>query len=402
MKNINDNDLNLMLDLADSMQPNLPGINCKGIAREFYQDEKGATSLMKYLMDLKSNPDFTRCDAHVDLSEKQIAEYDLRRGLKNLIEKKYEGLEFEVSQDVQRKVHRELPGTLTIPTNILDKKNRAQQNAGVALTGGNAVVQQYIPQSYNEFLINNLASTRAGAVLLSGVSGRIPMLKEVDEYNFSWYGESDTFNSSGVTWLREDIDPKIGGSLTSISRLLLLQSKDIFTQIIMRKLFTAVKKGIDFAYFYGDGDKQPLGLKNISGTHGIAGANYDRTKALTQRKAINTANADLGKSPSFVVSPSTLTTLLERPIIAGSDKFLVSNDQLVERQILDSNQITDGDLFYGAYSTSYVLEWGMLEVRFNPFKQAAWEENAVLLAVNTLVNFYFGYPEAFSIAEGVN
>ena len=52
MKNINDNDLNLMLDLADSMQPNLPGINCKGIAREFYQDEKGATSLMKYLMDL--------------------------------------------------------------------------------------------------------------------------------------------------------------------------------------------------------------------------------------------------------------------------------------------------------------------------------------------------------------
>lgn len=404
--------------IASDFKDTFRNLNVEKIKKEFIQDDtKKPMDLYRYLSEQRANPEMVGKPAgNEDLTDREVESYDLANAVLKIAEGKRSslGIEGELHKSLIDKLRLDVSGenALVIPTNVFNAKlrkervqvlkDRAEFNATTGSAGGDTVPEQWIPGSFIEYLSKRSAFIDAGITFYPNMSGKVPFIRELNEMTWAWVAESGAPASSGVAYLREEVDAKEGGARTSLSRRILMQSKYVSEAYAQRKLFGAAVLGIDRAIGYGLGTgNEPLGIKNVTDVNGFDGANFTRTKAIAMKKAINALNAEVGEF-SFLANSNVIGDLQVIDTTDGYGKWLCDdNNMMLAKKVKESNQIDNGDLFYAAWRTVYLLEYGYLVLYVNPYG-TNWASGDIELAVRAAVNTYVEYPQAISIAEGVS
>jgi hypothetical protein len=349
-------------------------------------------------------------EAHIDMEKKEFESYSIAKvyeaiGSKNL---KNLGVEFKAHQEIVKRLGFDPgPDHILVPTNVLSRAlpklndGKRAQVVGTPGLGGYTVMEEVAGNTLIEYLHNTSAFLQAGVTMLSGLTGEVPFIREVDEHTFTWTPENTAPTASDVTFTKESYLPKLGGARTQISRQLLLQSDFVGEAYARRKLMGAIRRALDLAIPNGTGiNNQPTGFKTISGTHSFLGANFNRAKAIDMRSAIKADNAEFG-TIGFIANSVTVGDLQKSPIAANYPAFLCDDNlKMVARSVSESNQITLGDLYYLVFSTINVLEWGYLDISANPYGDM-WASGGLDIRALVAMNLHFEYPQSIAIATGV-
>ncbi|RJP64389.1 MAG: phage major capsid protein [Ignavibacteriales bacterium] len=392
--------------MAKDLQRNVQHLNLDEKADEFVQQGKTELEFYNFCREEMKKPEATRTpEAHLDLSENDKKRYSLSRAVLGAIDGKLDGIELEVSTTLKRAVNHTGKGIL-IPTNLLGNKRertqRTYQNVTTPASGGYTVNEVATSKSFVEFLQATSAFLNGGVTFMPGMSGDVPFIRELNELGYYWVAESGHPTGGGIMYSRTNATPKFIGAKTSISRAMLLQSEYVNEPYLNRKLYGAIKRGIDRAIGYGTGaDNQPTGIKNVTGVHASDGAGFNRSKAIAIKKEILADNAEIG-AVSWIANPVTAGVLQDKPIALNYPAFLLNDDNvMLARKLFESNQIDEGDLFYGVMSAIYLLEWGYIDLSSNPYG-TGWDAGDVELRALHAADIYLEYPQSLSVAEGVN
>lgn len=398
--------------MAIDQQKNVPHIKLIEKGEEYIATGKSEKEFYQFLSTEMKNPEAVRTpDTYVDFEKKELESYSFAKVLDAVGKKDFSklGIELKASQEIAKRLSKDSePGHLFIPLNAFGRNlgglQKRVQVVGTPSLGGATVPEENVGPTFIEYLHNTSAFIGAGVTVLDGLSSDVPFYRETSEHSFTWNTETTGPDASDVTFTSETYGPKHGGVRTKISRQMLLQSPYVGEAYARRKIVGAAQRGIDRGFAYGTGlGNEPTGFMNISGTNQpVLGASFDRAKAIDVITSIRADNAELG-SFNFITNPITKGNLQKVPVSGAFPMGFLCDDngKMVSKMVNESNQIDLGDLFYSAWSLSYLLMWGYMDVSANPFGDM-WPSGGLDIRALLAVNYFFEYPQSIAIVEGVN
>lgn len=236
-------------------------------------------------------------------------------------------------------------------------------------TGTNPNVQNvdHLAGRFIDNLRNMSSILRAGVTVLPGLSGNIEIPGGDTNSALGWLGaEGDDAPETTPTFRKIMMDIKDAAAHTKLTRRMLMQSTIAIEAYVRNQLLVAMALGIDLAGLQGSGASGvPLGLKNTTGIGSItfAGANPTRGEIIDMRTEVATNNALMGNL-NYMSNSGMVGHFLKTPVDPGSGRFIMdrAGDGLVGHTHIESNQITDGDLFFGNFSDMLMGMWGGLDL----------------------------------------
>jgi HK97 family phage major capsid protein len=399
-----------IVKIANDLQDNVRNINLTEKAQEYISGGRHYKEFYDYVTTEMKKPEAVRTAAgHIDVSEKEVNSYSLRSAIlamANPSDFAKLGIEREMHNEIAKRTGRDPGAGLIVPTDVFRFKRSntgmRAQTAGSDAGGGFTIFEQPTQQSFVEYLHNKLAFIGAGVTVMDNMVGDFPLVRETTEHSFTFKPERTAPDPSDVVFSKETYGPKLGGALTTLSRQLLLQNVFVGEAWARRKILGATMRGMDLAIPYGAGGDEPIGLKNMTGPHGISGVGFTRDTAIDMIQSIIAVNAELGTF-NFVMNPLTKGTLMKKPISANYPSFLIDDrtNLLVSAPTFQSNQVAEGDVFYGGWSNILMLLWGYILIEANPWG-SGWAAGDILVKSNIAMNVVGEYPQAISISENVN
>lgn len=391
--------------IAEDFRANIPHVNVSEKVQEYIQQNRSFKEFYDYCSAEVRSPEAKRTpEVHPDFTNQQFENYSIARAILGRSDDKFDGIEKEAHDFISKKIGRDVGKGILIPTNVFGRRNKSQrttQNVATPTAGGNTVFETPTELSFIEFLHNNLAFVNMGITVISNFQGDFPLVKEGSEHTFSFKPESTSPDASSVTFTKESYGPKLGGSLTTLSRQILLQSPNISEAWARRKLLGATLRGMDRSIIYTSANG-PTGLKDVSGVGApVLGAGFTYNKAIDVRQSVKALNAELGKM-SFICNPVTCGTLQKIDITNGYGRFLCDeNNKMVGRECKESNQIDEGDLIYGHWPAIMLIEWGYILIEANPWG-SGWAAGDIQVKANVAMNVAVEYPQSFAVVESVS
>jgi HK97 family phage major capsid protein len=401
--------------IRDDFKDKVSGVNIVAEAERFCNEGKSEAEFSHFVITKMSakaaaNPSETV----IDIPESDKKKYNLGKVYRALANKSLEtlGVEREVSVELSKRRTGPDNGGILIPTNMFKTQrrslgkqlqSRAEMSVGSLASGGYTVDEQHIAEiDLIELLRERQMLLALGAQYLPNCVGNIKVKRITDKTQAYWVGEGGTPTASKLQFAKEELKPKIVGARTSNTYLLGQQSSDIDEVMITNDIMLGLMEEINLQSFEGTGTEyKPLGLLNLTGPHGIVGTGFTRSKAIEMMSNIRTAFADIG-SMSWVTNPVVAGVLADRKVDEGSGVFLI-NDQMQMRgkPVFETTQCPDDTLVYGAFSNIYVADWGYINLLANPYGDEFGSGGVEYRALYA-VDFFFRYPQGFSIATGVN
>lgn len=315
----------------------------------------------------------------IGLTEQEVRNYSFFRAVRALHpnasqrDREAAAFEFECSEAAQRQLGRTAQGIL-VPQDVLNSRafnagGAANTPAG-AQTGQNLVATDFRSGSFIEMLRNRTTLMQLGSVM-GGLVGNVDIPKQTGGATAYWLGEGDDATEGSPTIGQLELSPKTVAAFTDITRRLLMQSTPDAEGIVRRDLTNAMAQAIDKAGYYGTGTgNQPRGLKNYTGINAVDFAALQPTYAeLVQMETeISADNADIGQMG--YVGNSRF-----RGAMKTSQKFTGTNGAPVWEagntvngyQSLITNQLVDGDVFFGNFGDLLIGLWGGLDLTVDPY-----------------------------------
>jgi len=369
-------------------------------------------------------------DLKVGMDEKEIRDYSIRKVILyslGVLKDGDVGVELEADKTLRKKLGADMDmdskNSVLIPEEIMNRRRvlnlrklvpneldlltgkRSVRDlvVGTDASGGYTVQDQYIAQSFIDYLVNAMVFKSAGVQVITGLKGDIPMVRELDDFTYYWAAEGSGITQSNITFGEERVVPNKGGALAKYSYEFLNQTSLAVEAYIERRLAGVCGRGFDAAIGYGTGSGQPKGLKNWTGVGATSGAGFNRKKALSMEASIETANAaDLG-TMKWLSKPAVRSELKDIKIDAGSGRFLCNdeNEMIGYDYSNVSNMFTAGDLMFGVWNQILGMYWDMLQIRANEYDDDAFKAGDVLVRALQFVDVFVLNPAAFNIATDV-
>ena len=252
------------------------------------------------------------------------------------------------------------------------------------------------PQLLVELLRNRQALPMLGATMLPGLVGDVAIPRQTGAGVPRWVRKDG--GNVGETELATGqitMEPKTIGAYTDITRLLRLQSRSVAVENLVRSdLMTELALAEDRAVFLGSGSNgEPLGLKNITGVGSVTATN-DPSLAdmIGHRKAVAVDNALMGNL-AYVTESNAYSNMMVKFVDPGSGVTVMDK---LPYPIAESNQIPDGDIFFGNWSEVMVGEWGMLDMLVDPYSRSI--AGALRIVLFHTCDVAVRHPESFSIS----
>ena len=246
---------------------------------------------------------------------------------------------------------------------------RMSQVRAPMTTGGNPNVQDtdHLAGRFIDNLRNMSSVLRAGVTVLPGLSGNIEIPGGDTNSALGWLGaEGDDAPETTPTFRKITMDIKDAAAHTKLTRRMLMQSTIAIEAYVRNQLLVAMALGIDLAGLQGSGASGvPTGLKNTTGIGSVtfAAANPTRGEIIDLRTDVATGNALLGNL-HYISNSAMVGHFLKTPVDPGSGRFLMdkAGDGLVGHSHIESNQVADGDLFFGNFADLLMGMWGGLDL----------------------------------------
>jgi len=340
------------------------------------------------------------------MSQNEIREYSVLRLLRALDpkatakERDAAGFELELSQDVEKRLGTAARGAY-LPVDVLGEwqgkevynEKRAAYMRGErrdlqadTFSGAGAMVGvDFRPNQMIPLLRNAMALTSLGATYLDGLIGDVAIPKQTGAATAGWIGrDGGALSESEQTVDQTTLTPRTLGVYTDYSRQLRLQASVSIENFIRQDLMQVVAIAKDLAAFHGTGSSgQPVGIANVTGigTQSFStAATPTRAEVIGLRSDLATSNA-LNGSLGFATDSTVIGNLLDTAVDAGSGRFLMDDatSNMLGYRVVESNQITAGNLFFGNFADLLVGSWGGMELMVDPYTGATAGTTRILI-----------------------
>lgn len=340
------------------------------------------------------------------------------------------GFERELSEDIARRSGRSTGGVF-VPVGALAPMRR-DLNTLTPGAGGALVATDLLAASFIDVLRPRCRVLQLGATVLSGLVGNVDIPRRAAAGPAQWITEGQSLTPGQGSFDTVQLRPRTVGSLTTISRNLLLQGTPDAEMLVRADMAAQLAIALDQAAIAGTGTGgQPTGLLNTAGTGSVVGGTngaaitFDHLIALAGTVAA--ANAD-GGSMGYLVNPQTITALLKIkattgqylvPVGAaggefggpaaggfapGADRpmfsalgFPVASTSLVPGNLTKGTGTNLSAVLFGNWGDLLIGEWGVLEILPNPYASGAYEAGAVQIRAMQTVDIAVRHPQSFAV-----
>lgn len=308
---------------------------------------------------MKANSD-TVLNPNIVLNEREQKEYSLVRAIRNVIDGKRDGLEFEVSEQIAKTRGVSTQG-FYMPTSL-----RSFAISDTATAGAMTFAQG---GEFIDFLRNRATVVKLGAQAIN-LPGKITLPRATTELSAAqWIAE----DGSGATLTSGSMDqvtfsPKKLATYTAVTREALTVANYDVQSIITNNIYNNFAVAFDRAAIQGTGGTQPLGLLNqtglVSGT--VNGAfTYAAATELWGVMAGNNANTD---SMKLLTTPTIKAGAMSRIRSGSTADFVVGDNGKVGLwDIEHSMNVSSGYVIAGDWNSLVLAEFGAIEVIVDPY-----------------------------------
>lgn len=268
---------------------------------------------------------------------------------------------------------------------------------GYAGTGGNLVPVELLADQFVELLKNRL-SVGKYATVLTGLKGDIAIPTQLTGASAAWGEEDSDAPEQSVTFGQIQLSPKQISSYLPISHKLLMQSSISVDAFVSRTLVDQIALGIDAAILYGDGKgESPTGIANTAGIYKKTLTGTPTFADLVDLESeISALNADVSVMRyAFGARLRGALKTTKKFATSGSDATIWEANDTVNGYAADvSNQIKNGDVFFGAFDQIITAIWGGTEL----IVDREWRNRRTNIAVFNDIDIAVRRPEAFAYA----
>ncbi|MET3134619.1 HK97 family phage major capsid protein/HK97 family phage prohead protease [Oxalobacteraceae bacterium GrIS 1.11] len=369
-----------------------------------------------------------------DMTDKEKNKYSLTRAINAAVNErmgmsdawKTAGFEREVSHDIGKRAGKTTAG-LFMPTNVQFYAGARAADysfgtgAGLSATSGGStlVATNLLAGSFIDLLRNKARVLAMGAQMLSGLVGNVDIPRQKSAGATYWVGEGGTLAQTGGQFDKVSLSPKHIGSLSVITRNMLMQSTPDIEMMVRADMLQTIALGIDAAALYGTGTAfQPLGIANQVGIGSvIGGANggaLSIDNLIDLETSVTSNNADDG-ALAYLTNARAVGALKKLKSTTG--EYLWSNSPLGQRTgtpgeingytVARSNQarsnlskgsgVNLSEIYFGDWSQVLVGEWGVVEVLPNPYAAGIYESGGVELRILQSLDIGVRHAQSFSI-----
>lgn len=331
-------------------------------AESFIREGKTDNEFRTMVMNLMRDPESKRMpETHLDLSDGDKKKYSLLNAIRAAFEPGYEGIEVEASAEISKRLNRAAKG-LFIPFD-LQQGMRRDLKAGTSGAGAEFVGTQLRPDMFIDALYNKMIAIRAGATRLSGLVGNVTMPKLVSGSTGYWVstegagGTESTPVTGNVSLSYKEVSTNV-----DLTRQMLIQGTPDAEAMVRNDLIMAVDLAVDKAVFHGTGaDGQPTGMQYASGVGAVNMADANWNTLLEFESDVDTSNA-LDNTLIKVTTPAIRSALKGRTKVGDYPVFICQDNKINDYPVLTTNQVNAGYMFFAAFNTIVIGDWGVLEI----------------------------------------
>lgn len=382
------------------------------LAASFVKDGKSAgdfqRALLEHVNKRSSRPlSEQTADANIGLTDKEASQFSFMRAitaLSNPQDRRAQedaAFEFEASHAAAARAGKQSQGIL-IPADVLSRKfNTSKTGTAAGDTGGFSIATDLQSQSFIDMLRNRNTIMRL-ATPMGGLVGNVDIPRQVSGASGYWVGE-DADVGEGLADLDQiSLTPKTVGAFTEITRKLLQQSSLDVEALVRRDLASALATSIDYAGFYGTGSSnQPRGIANYSGINGapFAAASPTYAELVALETEIAADNADVN-SMAYVINARMRGHAKTTPKFSGDASAGViweTGGTLNGYRAEVTNQIANGDVFFGNFADLIIGMWGGLDLTVDPYSGS--KAGRLRIVVFQDVDFVLRRVESFALGR---
>jgi len=335
--------------------------------------------------------------ADIGLTEKESRQFSFVRAIRAQMmpgdRAAYEAAAFEreVSEATAQRMGITPRGILA-PNDVLQR----DLTVGTASGAGDLVFTDARPGSFIELLRNRLALNTLGVTMLTGLQGPVSIPRQTGPATAYWVAEGGDPTESQPSVDQVALVAKTLGAYTEFSRRLMLQSSIDVEQMVRNELATVIALEIDRAALYGTGSSsQPEGLKFVTGinTEDFNAANPTYAEVVSMETKIAADNADIG-AMSYLTNSTIFGGFKTTEKAENTAQFILEPGGTVNGyNVVRSNQVASGDVFFGVWNQMIMGMWGALDIQVNPY--ALDKSGGVRVTALQDVDVAVRHPESF-------
>jgi HK97 family phage major capsid protein len=203
---------------------------------------------------------------------KELAKFSVTKALSELSNSLRPGIDGTVT-GLEREVHDALAARLkdltgTPPTGFLIPIQCLKAlNATTATAGGFTVGTDLA--AIEPALRSKSVVVEMGATVFENLTGNLGVPAESTSTVSEWLAELEELSASDPTYSQTLLTPKRCASMTTLSRQLMIQNDLGVENFVRASLLRTVGQALDKAALSGNGNAEPLGILNASGTGSV-------------------------------------------------------------------------------------------------------------------------------------
>jgi HK97 family phage major capsid protein len=343
------------------------------------------------------------------LTDKEKRQYSIQRVLQHLAEgRSVDGFEREMSDEVEKRSGKK-PNGIFVPSEILFAPVEGYERRDLNTTAGAGSVPTVKAREVIPLLRARLLVAQLGARLLTGLLGDLSIPKQTATATGYWVTEGNAPDESNATVGQVGLSPNTLGAFTDLTRKFIKQTTLDAEQFVREDLAASLARSLDAAVINGSGTgAEPEGILQDSDITtvplGADGAAPTWAKVVALETAVATANADEGNL-AYVTNPLGRGKLKVVEKATNTARFLWGDDNTVNGYIARASTLVPANLIkgngsslsamiFGDWSSVVVGMWGGLDVRVDPFSQAA--TGGVRVVALQEVDIAFRHQESFA------
>jgi HK97 family phage major capsid protein len=359
------------------------------------------------------------------LSAKEQRQFSIVRALQGAMSGDWStsGFEREVIQATYRSSGKQ-PTTereLMLPTDLA-WNTRAPYAVGALGTGGALVETTLLAGEFIEVLRNASVTGQLGARYIGGLQGNIDIPRQDTQSTGYWVGESVAVTESEATFDKLQLRPKTVGALSTISRLMMIQSTPDIEAVVMTDFVKVMALALDSAALFGSGSSaQPLGIMNTSGIGSVGtGTNGDNASfdlMIALKNSLLTQNVPMANL-GFAINGKTWSALANLKASTGTYLWMPTgyigqgpSDRILGDRYAISNQLPSNGTkgtgtalstaIYGNWQELLIAQWGGIQILLNPYESTYYEAGDVRVRILQTVDIGVRHAPSFAACSDI-
>ncbi|MGX5834777.1 phage major capsid protein [Aeromonas piscicola] len=314
----------------------------------------------------------------IGLTDQEVRNYSIFRAVRALqpnaskADRDAAAFEIECSEAAQRQLGKTAQGIL-IPDDVLNSRAfnaGGADNTPAGAQSGQNLIDTTTAGSFIEMLRNRTTIMRLGTPM-GGLVGNVDVTRQTGGATAYWLGEGENSKEGTPQIGQLEMTPKTLAAYTDITRRLLKQSSPDAEGIVRRDLVNAMAQAIDYAGYYGSGTgNQPRGIKNYTGINAVDFAALWPTYAelVAMESEIAADNADIGQM-GYIGNARFRGNCKTAPKFGtGTESVIWEPGNTVNGYRTEiTNQIANGDVFFGNFADMLIGMWGGLDLTVDPY-----------------------------------